>query len=93
MLANHNAYKYETPYKFTFVITQCFTNVTVNLQCGLTKIRYNIRQIKPYKSDTHVHLIVPYIIKRKVKKENLHLKSITPIDPVTGWFEITQYDD
>ena len=36
------------------MITQCFTNVTVNLQCGAIKIRYNIRRIKPYKSDTKV---------------------------------------
>ena len=26
----------------------------VNLQCGPSKIRYNIRRIKPYKSDTKV---------------------------------------
>ena len=31
MLNKHTAYKYETPYKFPFVITQCFTNGTVNL--------------------------------------------------------------
>ena len=54
MLTTHTAYKYKTPYKGPFVITQCFTNVTVNLQCGAIKIRYNIRRIKPYKSDTKV---------------------------------------
>ena len=32
MLTNHTAYKYETPYKGPFVITQCFTNGTVHLQ-------------------------------------------------------------
>ena len=36
------------------MITRCFTNGTVDLQCGLTKIGYNIRQIKPYKYDTKV---------------------------------------
>ena len=54
MLTNHTAYKYETPYKGPFVRTQCFTNGTLNLQYGPIKIRYNIRQIKLYKSDTKV---------------------------------------
>ena len=34
------------------MITQCFTNVAVNLQYDATQITYNIRRIKPYKSDT-----------------------------------------
>ena len=54
MLTNHTSYKYETPYKGPFVITHCFTNSMVTLQYGPTKIRYNIRRIKPYKSDTKV---------------------------------------
>ena len=33
---------------------------------------------------------MPY---KNVKKENLHLKSVTMIDPVTGWYEIAQYED
>ena len=37
-----------------------------------------------------VYLIGPYFIRRKGKKENLHLKAVTIIDPVTGWFEIAQ---
>ena len=37
-----------------FLITQCFTNITVELQYGVTKIRYDIRRIKPYKFDTKV---------------------------------------
>ena len=37
MLNNHTEYKYETPYKGTFVITQCWTNVTVILQCDAIK--------------------------------------------------------
>ena len=36
------------------MITRCFTNGNVNLKYGLTKIRYNIRWIKPYKLDTKV---------------------------------------
>ena len=35
-------------------MTWCFTNGTVNLQCGPEKIRYNIHWIKPFKSDTKV---------------------------------------
>ena len=35
----------------------------------------------------------PYIIHRKGKKENLKLKAVTMIDPVTGQFEIAQYED
>ena len=54
LLDYNTAYKYETPYTGPFVITQCFTNGTVNLKCGPEKIGYNIRQINPYKSDTKV---------------------------------------
>ena len=42
------------PYKVPFVITQCFTNGTVNLQHDVIQIKYNIRRIKPYKLDTKV---------------------------------------
>ena len=54
MLENHAAYTYKTPHKGSFLITQCFTNGTVKLQCGATKIRYNICRIKPHKYDTNV---------------------------------------
>ena len=54
MLANHTSYKYETPYKGYFVITQCFTNGVVILQYGPIKIMHNIRRIRPYKLDTTV---------------------------------------
>ena len=54
MLNNHTTYKYDTPYKGHFVITQCFTNCTLMLQYGVTEISYNMRCIKPYKSDTKV---------------------------------------
>ena len=39
-----------------------------------------------------VDLIVPYIIIIQVQKESLNLKAVTVIDPVTVWFEITQYN-
>ena len=29
----------------------------------------------------------------KAEKENLNLKAVTVIDPVTGWSKITQYVD
>ena len=54
MILYHTAYKYETPYTGPFVITQCFTNVTVMLQCVAVQITHNIRCIKPYKSNTKV---------------------------------------
>ena len=40
-----------------------------------------------------VDLIFPFIVCRKLKKEHLNLKSITMIDPVTGWFKIMEYNN
>ena len=40
-----------------------------------------------------VDIIVLYIIRRKGQKENLNLKAVTMIFPVTRWFKITQYDN
>ena len=54
MLTKNTAYKYGTLYKGSFVITQCFTNGTVNLQCVSVQTKYNIRRIKPYKFGTKV---------------------------------------
>ena len=59
MLLNHTAYIYETPYKGTFVRTQCFTNGTVMLQCGAIQITNNIHCIKSYKPDTKVEYFNP----------------------------------
>ena len=42
MINNHAAKKYKPPYKVQFVITQCWANGTVTLQCGPTKIRHNM---------------------------------------------------
>ena len=36
------------------MIKQCFTNGTVDLKCGTVQMKYNIRCIEPYKSDTKV---------------------------------------
>ena len=57
MFTKHTAYKYETPYTGPFLKKWCFTNGTVNLQFGPTKIRYNIRRIKPCKYDAEVEEI------------------------------------
>ena len=54
MLTNHTAYKYRTPYAVPFLIKRCWTNGTVSLQIGATEIKYNIRRIKLYTSDTQV---------------------------------------
>ena len=47
ILTNQSAYKYKLPYKVTLVITQCFTNGTVNLQCGPIISMYTISRINP----------------------------------------------
>ena len=51
MLNNNAAYKYENPYKVPFVINQCWTNCTVTLKCGTTKIGII------YITLSHIHLI------------------------------------
>ena len=40
----------------------------------------------------YVDIIGPYKISRK-EKQTLLLKAVTIVNPVTGWFEITQYVD
>ena len=40
----------------------------------------------------YVDLVGPYKIHRK-GKETFILEAVTVIDPVTGWFEKTQYND
>ena len=54
ILNKHTVYKLKTPYMVPFVITQCFTNGTLNLQCDAIQIKSNIRRINPYKLDTIV---------------------------------------
>ena len=53
-LNNNSAFKYETPYKGLFEITQCWTNDVVTLQCDAIKIMHNIRHIQLYTYDTNV---------------------------------------
>ena len=63
-----------------------------------------LRNLLPYKKFNNksqeiprnrffVYLIGPYNICRKGKKEDAILKVITIINIITGWYEITQYDD
>ena len=59
MLNNHDAYKYESPYKIPSVITRCFTNGMVNIQYDPTEIRHNIRRVNTFKSDTNIEDINP----------------------------------
>ena len=40
-----------------------------------------------------VDIIGPYEIQYNGKIENLHLKSVTMIDPVTRWFEVVRFND
>ena len=58
MLDNRAAQKNEKPYKVPFVITQCYTNGTVTLQCVAIKIRYHILRIKPHTYDANVEDII-----------------------------------
>ena len=58
MLNNNDAYKYETPYKGPFMITQCWTNGAFTLQCGTIKIEYNILSIKPHTSDKMLNILI-----------------------------------
>ena len=43
IINNHTTYKYETKYKVPLAIKRFFTNGMVNLQYGVTQIKYNIR--------------------------------------------------
>ena len=66
MLNKNDAYKYETPYKAPCMITQCWTNGTVILQCCVIQIMHNIHIIKPYRSDTNVKDITTEIMYKNV---------------------------
>ena len=56
-LNNNDAYKYEIKHKGPFVISQCWNNSTVTLQCDETKIRYNTRHVDPHTPDIKVEHI------------------------------------
>ena len=74
-------------------VTNCDTCQRTKLSnkkyCKLpVKLAEEIPWIKLY-----VDLIGTCTIRRKCKNENLHLKVIMIIGPVTGWFETEQYGD
>ena len=52
MLNNSAVYKYETPFKGSFVITHCVVNGKVILKYGAIKIRHNI-----YVALIHINMI------------------------------------
>ena len=54
MLNTHSTYIKETPYNGLFLITQCWTNGTVALQCSGINIWHDILHIKPHAFDTNV---------------------------------------
>ena len=54
ILTKYTKIKYKTRYTVPFLITLCWTNSMVSLQYGTKGIRYSIRHINPYKSDTKV---------------------------------------
>ena len=95
ILTNHTAYKYETPYKFTFVIIQCFTNGTVMFQYGPTKIRHNIHHIKPYKSDTKVEYFISKIcLMTSAYKRQLYIfvLNIKAWNKIYNWMSTEAFD-
>ena len=55
------------------------------------KLPAKLEEGKPW-NKLCVYLIGPYKILRK-GKDPLILKAVTMIEPVTGWFEVTQYSD
>ena len=77
----------------TYQVSTCDT-------CQKNKRQYKKYGLLPPKTAEYipwdrlcVDLIGPYKIRRKGKKEPLICRCVTMIDPATGWFEISQYDD
>ena len=64
MLTNHTAYKYKTPYKVPFTIMRCYTDGTVNLQCGPTKNCSNGEGIIPIYGHRVKRICAPILIGR-----------------------------
>ena len=56
-------------------------------------VNYQLREMRKCHGKTMCRSNVSYVIRRKVKKENVNLKVITMIDLVTGCFGLSQYDD
>ena len=61
-----------------------------NVQNGQIKsmVDYQLRKLNKYYGTKYVlYLIVPYAMKINGKKENVDIKDVTMIDPVTVWSE------
>ena len=56
-------------------------------------VNYQLSNLRKYHGETLCGSNGYLCHKKKGKKENLNLRSVTMIDPVTGWFKIIQYDD
>ena len=56
-------------------------------------VNYQLRNLIEYHGINFVDLIMSYLIQINKQKENLNLKAVTMIDPVTGWSEVTHYND
>ena len=67
------------------MITQCFTNCTVNLQCGVIQIKFNIRRIKPNKPDTKVE---DFNSKNLNDAVNIRITSYILLYEIKGWNKV-----
>ena len=67
----------------------------VNVQNGQQKDCKLLDELDEETPDSKlcVDLIGPYKIRSRVNKDGLLIKSVTVVDPITGWFEISQYKD
>ena len=65
------------------------TQKTVNKKYG--KLPDKLAKETPW-NKLCVDLIAPYKIRRK-GKYTIILKAVTRIEPITGWFGVTQYSD
>ena len=73
------------------------TNCDTCQHTKLSKIKYGKLPVKqPGKipwNKLFVDIIRSYLLQRNKQKENINLKAVTIIYPVTGWFEVTQYNE
>ena len=65
-------------------------NIQKNIKYGKLPVK---EPGKKPRNKLSVDIISSYLIQINKQKENLNLKDVTMIDSVTGWFEVTQYND
>ena len=58
-------------------------------------VNYQLRKLRKCheKKYIYIDLIGIYVIRKNGQKEKLNLEAVTMIFPVTGWSEITKYED